>query len=371
MNAKTLGTLRAILGCGLLWYGGAALAFTLITPPPEQTTPSSDVTSAATFVTQTQPVVSAIRSQTLGLLLRKRARNMSMGAPVLAANGYTDTLSDFQLAAATMGDAPGSGSGGSGTNSLWLSAAFNSQENTFSRTQFDGDTRNMLAGFDVTRSDRYVAGVALGYEGSNYSTQFNNGSEETSGYNLNPYFAYLLSDSWSVDLSLGHGAYNTRQTRQLAIPPLVIPPVNSEFSSTRDYAAANLTNVLAAGNWKLTDALGAQGTRRKQDAYMETDGTSVAASNNTVHQWSFSTEASYGRGNSEYFLGALYEDIRNPVKIEFASGEQPANDPTSVLVTAGWRYYGKGVSANFTFSSRQAQEQFTEYGVLMMFRIDL
>ena len=367
MNGKTL---RTILGCGLLAYGGTALAFTLITLPPEQTTPSSSITDTANLATQSQPVVSAIRTQVLGLLLHRQAHQVAQANPVLAANGYVDTLSDVQLAAASLGDAPGSGGTG-GTNSLWISSAFNSQENTFSRTRFTGDARNVLAGFDATRSDRYVAGIALGYEGSSYSTVFNNGDEDTRGYNISPYFAFLLSDSWSIDMSLGHGGYSTQQSRSLVFGPIVVGPVNSEFSSTRDYASANLTNVLAWGNWRLTNALGALGTRRKQDAYVESNGTAVAAAQNTIHQWNFSTEAAYGRGNSEWFLGAAYEDVRDPVKIEFPTGEQPANDPTSVLVAAGWRYYGKGMSANVVFSSREAQQQFTDYGVSLMIRIDL
>jgi len=364
-------TLRAVLASALLAYGGAALAFTLIQlPPQESTSPSSAITGSANFVTQAQPTIDLIRSQTRGLLLRNRGRHVAQGAPVLAANGYVDTMTDIQLAAASVSDAPGSGSGNA--DSLWLSSAFNSQENTFSRTEFTGTAQNVVAGFDATRSDRYVLGVALAYEGSNYSTLFNGGHQKTDGLNISPYFAFLLSDSWSVDLSLGHGGYKTRQSRSVVDTTLLtVAPVNSEFSSTRDYAAANLTNVLGSGGWRLTSALGAQGIRRKQDAYTETDGTAVAESKATVHQWNFSLEGAYGRGNSEVFLGALYEDVRDPAKIEFTSGEQPANDPTSVLVTAGWRYYGKGLSANVVFSSRQAQQQFNDYGVSFMIRVDL
>jgi hypothetical protein len=53
------------------------------------------------------------------------------------------------------------------------------------------------------------------------------------------------------------------------------------------------------------------------------------------------------------------------------TGEQPANDPDSVLLTAGWRHFGKGLTANFMFSSRVAQEQVNEWGVAMTLRIDL
>jgi hypothetical protein len=360
-------TFCRILGCALLSYGGTALAFTLIVPP-EQVSPSSATTETATLATQTQPIVSAIRSQVLSHRLLRRSAKASLAGPILAANTHTDTRSDVEYLAAALGESPGAEGGvGGGTDSLWISSAYNGLENEFSRTRFIGDTFNAIAGFDITRSDKYVVGIAVNGEARNFSTLFNAGNEKTRGYNASPYFAYLLSDAWSVDMSLGHGEFKTRQSRSLLVPV----PVNSEFSSTRDFASANLTNVVTLGNWKLTDSLGALGTKLKQDAYMESDGTVVASSDKTIHQWNLSAEAAYGRGESEAFVGASYEKIRNPLKIEFATGEQPANDPSSVLVTAGWRYFGKRLTANFVFSSRQAQEQAREYGLSMLLRVDL
>jgi hypothetical protein len=55
----------------------------------------------------------------------------------------------------------------------------------------------------------------------------------------------------------------------------------------------------------------------------------------------------------------------------FAVGEQPANDPTSVLLSAGWRYFGRGLTANFVFSGRVSQEQVKEHGFAMVLRADI
>ena len=97
----------------------------------------------------------------------------------------------------------------------------------------------------------------------------------------------------------------------------------------------------------------------------------MAASKQTSEQWNLLGEVAYGRGNSETFFGARYDDNRNYQKIEFATGEQPANDPTSALLTAGWRYFGKGLTASFVFSGRVAQEQVKEHGFAMVIRADL
>jgi hypothetical protein len=57
--------------------------------------------------------------------------------------------------------------------------------------------------------------------------------------------------------------------------------------------------------------------------------------------------------------------------VQFTTGPQPANDPDSVLLSAGWRYFGKGLTANFAFMKRVAQDQVNEYGFTMMLRVDL
>jgi hypothetical protein len=52
-------------------------------------------------------------------------------------------------------------------------------------------------------------------------------------------------------------------------------------------------------------------------------------------------------------------------------GDQPANDPTGFLLAAGWRYFGKGLTANFAFNGRVGQEQVKEHGFAMTLRMDL
>ncbi|MDH5219603.1 MAG: autotransporter outer membrane beta-barrel domain-containing protein [Betaproteobacteria bacterium] len=363
-------TLNSILGCALLLYGSTALAFTLI-EIQEQLAPSSSITEATTLEAQVQPIASTIRMQMLSQRRGKKSDKVTQAGRLLAANDRADSRTDFNYLAQASGSSGATGGLGGDSSSLWISTTYNSLENEFWRTSFYGTTQNVLAGFDFTRSDRYILGVALGYEASNYVTNFNIGNEKTRGYNLSPYLAILLSDTWSIDLSLGYGQLNTRQSRTLGTGPFTTIAVDSAFDSTRGFASLNLTNVSALGNWKLTTSLGALATRREQDAYTESIGTTVASSKQTVEQWNLLGEAAYGTGASETFFGAMYENTRDPLKVEFATGEQPANDPDSVLLTAGWRHFGKGLTASFLFSSRVAQEQVKEWGVGMTLRVDL
>jgi len=362
-------TLGRILGCALLSYGGTALAFTLIQLEP----PSNTITDSFTLQAQVQPIVGTIRSQIFGLRRPGSSKQVTqVGGMMLAANGHSGSSSDVNTLAAADPSGGGGGSGGGNAQSLWISSTFDSLANTFSRTEFYGATQNVLVGYDFTRSDKFVFGISGGYEASNFVTKFNSGNEKTRGYNINPYFAWLISDRWSLDVIAGYGTFNTDQSRTIgsATPPATVA-LDSEFSSKRGFASTNLTNISTLRNWKLTGSLGLLWSKRDQDAYTENGGIPVAASKQSSGQWNLLGEAAYGRGNSETFFGARYEDNRNYQKIEFATGEQPANDPTSVLLSAGWRHFGRGLTASFVFSGRVAQEQVKEHGFAMVLRADL
>lgn len=380
MLQKILGR---ILGLVLLSYGSTALAFTIITPPlappgvpQEQVSPSNTVTDSLTLQSQVQPIAATIRGQIFG---QRRPGSSQKGTQVgrmmLATNAPASSSSDVNYLAAAASDSSASVSGGGNSESLWISTAINSLENDFSRTAFYGATQNLLVGFDLTRSDKYIVGVSVGYEASNFTTTFNTGTEKTRGFNINPYFAWLLSDAWSLDLILGYGDFDTRQTRTVGTGPLTTLAVNSDFSSKRGLASTNLTNVSTWGNWKLTGSLGYLWSRRENDAYVESTvlGNMLPSSKQTLEQWNLLGEAAYGRGNSEAFFGAAYESSQEMQKIMFTSGEQPANDPNSVVLTAGWRYFAnKAVSANFMFNARVGQDQFKDqYGFSMTLRMDL
>ena len=373
-------TLSRILGCALLSYGGAALAFTIILPPPgipqELVTPSTDITNSFTLQAQVQPIAGTIRAQIFGLRRPGGPKNVTqVGGMKLAANDRSGSRSDVNYLAAAANDPSGAGGGSGGGNaqSLWISSTYDSLENTFFRTAFYGATQNVLVGYDFTRSDKYVLGISGGYEASNFVTKFNAGNEKTGGYNINPYFAWLISDAWSLDLIGGYGKFDTDQSRTISSAGPIPTPVDSQFSSTRSFASTNLTNISGWGNWKLTSSLGYLWSKRDQDAYTESNGIPVTGSNQTSKQWNLLEEIAYGRGNSETFFGARYEDIRNYQKIELTLGlgEQPANDPTSFLLIAGWRYFGKGLTASFVFSGRVAQEQVKEHGFSMVLRADI
>jgi hypothetical protein len=171
--------LTSILGIVLLQFGGSALAFTLITIPQEQTAPSNTITDSTTLTTRIQPITGAIKAQMFGARRLKTSAKTAQNGSVLAANRYTNSVSDFDYLTLALNDPAGAEGGktigGGDASSLWVSSDFSSLKNDFARTRFNGDIHTLLAGLDYTRSDKYIFGVAISHETSNFNTRFNIG----------------------------------------------------------------------------------------------------------------------------------------------------------------------------------------------------
>ena len=45
--------------------------------------------------------------------------------------------------------------------------------------------------------------------------------------------------------------------------------------------------------------------------------------------------------------------------------------PAALLLTAGWRHFGKDLTANFVFSSRRGQNKITDNGFSITIRTNL
>jgi len=211
------------------------------------------------------------------------------------------------------------------------------------KPRFYGATQNVIVGYDFTRSDKFVLGISGGYEASNYVTKFNAGNEKTGGYNLNPYAAWLMFQRMEPGPDRG-----VRQVRHRSIEG---GRRGQQFFIETQLRSTNLTNISTSGNWKLTSSLGYLWSKRNQDGYTESDEASLTVdpSKADLQAMEPAEEIAYGRGNSETFFGARYEDItnyQNP-RASRGLGRAAGQRSHSVVLTAGWRYFGKGLTASF------------------------
>ncbi len=366
MKAAFLFCIKPIVAVVLLLLSNSALAFTIIEIPASNDSPSASITDPTTFNTQIQPVIGAIQTYLLDARRNRKSRSTSAQAgDQLASNSYGETMSDAYVIKVS---SPGDDDGGS--SSLWLNSTSTNFKNTFSGTKHSGDQHMLLAGFDIGSSDKYIFGLAVSFETSNVSTEFNLGNQEMDGFSINPYFAYLISDAWSLDVGLGYGEFETDQYRTPT--PILLPiTVNSNFDSTRDYFSSNLSYASIRGNWYLTGWLGLLLANKDQDSYTESDTTAVEGQSLDMELWSLGGEAAYSSGAAETYFSLIYEVDNDLDEIKFATGDQPENDDDSMLLSLGWRYYGDDIIANIEFSSRLGADDVSENSISTTLHIDL
>lgn len=306
----------------------------------EDIVPGSLITDVDTVETQVQPVVSGIQQHLRNVF---RAFAAPQGGGASAEDGLA--------------------------HSFWVNYNSTDFENTFSRTRFDGAGDLMMLGYDLAFAENHVLGVALGSEKTEIDTQFNNGGLETEGSTITPYYGWLFSDNWSVDLAFGRTDLDTDQFRVLpeGLGPLSGTRVTSSASAERSFTTVNLNGFWTIGDFSLGSRLGYLSTKNEQDAYTESDGSEVAAGSLELKQTQLGADIAYG-GRSQPYLGLTLMKDSSSERLVFPSGEQPAADDESLQLAAGWRYYGESFSATLEWNKRDGKEQYEEDALWFMLR---
>jgi hypothetical protein len=344
---------KALFGLMLL-HASNAIAFTLIPPPlEEELIPGITVTDAGILDTQVQPVTSALGSHLQGV---------------------------FRGLLIPRGGAAGAGD--SGFQGIWVNSSYTEFENSFSRTRFDGNTHMLLAGLDFSLSEKIIYGLVLGTERGDIDTTFNRGNLETDGSIIAPYLGWLISDNWSLDLSLGRNDLDIDQFRTEIVttfdtssPPAVLitqtpEVVSSSPTSERGFENVNINGFWATGNWNFGARVGYLSASNDQDSYVESNGDVIEATKFELEQTQIGADIAYGSASQVFLSAAMLKDSSSET-VEFSSGEQPSDDDSSLLVALGWRYYGEdGVSAVFELNTRDGKDDYSENSASFTLRRD-
>ena len=272
------------------------------------------------------------------------------------------------------GLAAGDGMGGS-VFGTWASYSYNDFDSDFAfqgtQLGYDADAHNFLAGFDRLFQNRFLLGLAFGYQSVETDTVFNGGGQDTDGYTVAPYAAVLLTDVFSVDVSGGYTGLDYDQDR---ISPADGTDIKASFDSDRWFVQTNLNAVMMVDSFVFGAKVGYLYTDEEQDGYTETGSAASAAGGllRTVTKRNIDLEQIVAGGEIAYVAGA-YEpffiaEYRNDLSRDNdnAAGGLPGNftsvqpdDDDEVQLSFGVRYYTTwGVTSTLEYQRVEGRSSF-------------
>jgi autotransporter-like protein len=319
-----------------------------------EVTASSTVTDAVLFNTQIQGTISSVSSHISGAL-----------SGIGFSGGPRVTDNQLIIEGATGLNA---GDGFAIPYGVWGSYSYTDYENDLSSTAFDGTGHGFLGGIDFGFWDNTILGVAIGYDKGNIDTTFNSGNQETDTYTIAPYFGALLTDSMSVDFTVGYSKVDYDQFR---IAPGATTKITSSPVAGRRFGALNLNGFTYYDHWIIGGRVGASFASSTIESYTESNGTVVANSRTKVGTMSIAGDIAYSYQDYEPFVNLSYQNDFSLREITVTTGPQPSNDNDDILMTTGVRYFNKnGITGNLEYSKRFLRKNFNEDRISMTIRAD-
>ena len=176
---------------------------------------------------------------------------------------------------------------------VWGHGSFTSVDNDYvngtNDSRYDGDVWGYNVGLDYRFADALIAGISLGYNDTDLTTAFNNGSYQETGWVASPYVIYRPIANLTITGEAGYGMGDIDVTRD-----------NNAVSGTTEsdiwYAALTTSyrvRPIETLPVSLTPSLAFLAARKTVDAYAESDGTNNATSRSNTRQIKPAIEAAY------------------------------------------------------------------------------
>jgi outer membrane autotransporter protein len=261
---------------------------------------------------------------------------------------------------------------------------------SFSHNKFDADipiNSNVqpIARYDADQSAVYIGadklinkwliGLAVGYETTDIDTLYNGGNNETDGITVAPYAAYLINDIFSVDFAAGYSSLNTETDR---IDNTNGSTINGDFDSDRWFVATNLNATLFRGPWLLGGRIGLLYTEEEQDAYTETGGATARTLGERhidLTQGLIGVNIAYSGNKFEPFASVTYyndlgrDNGTSAGGLPGSVGATQPDDDDEFLTGLGVRYFGDMVDGSLEWNGVVNRHNFNGHSVLLNLRI--
>jgi len=243
---------------------------------------------------------SALRSAVSSLRTAATQTNNLLTSRIAAVN--SGSVQSVSVSQNGVGFASGmSGAGDAETVGVWGQVSYTSAEDDVTSTAFDGDLVTGLVGVDYMVDDALLVGLSVGYEDSDYTTEYNrspvnqqDGNIEGDGYTVAPYLSYKLDEILSVQLT---GGYSDLDYDIIRYDVVGGDKLTGETDGERYFVSGALSAYYPVDMWRLNGTLSILYADEERDAYNEVDPrgftNAVAATDTDLTQLNLRTEIGY------------------------------------------------------------------------------
>ncbi|AXO14606.1 autotransporter outer membrane beta-barrel domain-containing protein [Thalassospira indica] len=176
---------------------------------------------------------------------------------------------------------------------VWGHGSFTSVDNDYvsgaNDSRYDGDVWGYNLGLDYRFDDALIAGLSLGYNDTDLTTSFNNGSYRETGWTASPYVIYRPIQNLTISGEAGYGMGDIDVMRDNGT-------VSGNTDSDMWYAALTTSYRVRPVDTiplSLTPSIAVLVASKTVDAYSESDGTANATSRSNTRQIKPAIEATY------------------------------------------------------------------------------
>jgi outer membrane autotransporter protein len=129
---------------------------------------------------------------------------------------------------------------------VWVAGRliFGEKDPTTNVTDYEFDTAGLTFGMDYMFTEKFVAGVALGYANTDADIGSDDGELDTKGYSVSLYGTWFQSDRFYMAGSLGYGSNDYDQLRNVRY---TLPSVTVDQTMSADYDGTQFSAAISGG----------------------------------------------------------------------------------------------------------------------------
>lgn len=254
----------------------------------------------------------------------------------------------------------GASAGGvDGKLSIWVNGGYSTFDEDQVAIDADGDTWTLGVGADWQFSERFVAGLSLSGSLSDVTTTFNDGSVETTGYTISPYFVTILGADKNIliDGAFGYSINDNDSKRSFGT-------ITSAYDSSSWFVSGNATYIFTRGKFRVSPKVGVLWLDNTTDGYTESAGLVIDESGSKLGRLSAGVRLDYTKyAKFTPFISFTGEyDFESADYSTFTGSNRPSVEDTGAILGAGFStQLSEKVSGDISGTTALGRDKYQAY----------